>query len=34
MPEWQDWLIGIPVLITLVVILLVEWTGGSGERGE
>ena len=26
MPEWQDWLIGIPVLIALLVILLVEVT--------
>ncbi len=26
MPEWQDWLLGIPVLITLLVILLVEIT--------
>ena len=24
MPEWQDWLMGIPVLIALLVILLVE----------
>lgn len=26
MPEWQDWLLGIPVVIALLVILLVEIT--------
>lgn len=29
MPELQEWLLAIPVLITLVVIFLVEVTGSS-----
>ena len=32
MPEWQDWLMGIPVLIALLVIVLIEWSEGGRPR--